>query len=666
MTFALVGNQNCGKTTLFNRFTGSNQHVGNFPGVTVDQKIGTIKGLKNCRLVDLPGIYSLCPYSSEEIVTRDFIFEEKPDAIINIVDATNIVRNLYLTIQLLDIGIPIVLALNMMDEVRSNNGSIDVSRLSKDLKIPVVPISASKNEGISDLIKSAVNAAKNGSDIAPPSLPGPIEECIKKVSDIIYDRAEKTGLSPRLCAVKLIEQDQKIVNMLGLKENSKEEIESCIKEAERKCDMDRYAAIADARYDIIEKICLRSVKKQSESKEQLRSRRIDRLLTNRYLALPIFIGIMIFIFYMTFGAIGKTLSDILSCEIGQLSDVCDRILTAHNANRIIHSLIIDGIFVGVGSVLNFLPIIVVLFFFLSLLEDTGYMARVAFVTDKLIRKIGLSGRSIVSMLIGFGCTVPAVMSSRTIPSDRDRKMTILLTPFISCSAKIPIYAVFCKAFFKNYAVLVMSLLYFGGIAVGILCALIMKNTLFTGEPVPFVMELPNYRLPSPKSVALLMWEKAKEFIIKAFTIIFVGTILIWFLQTFDAGINPVENSSDSLLALIGQLISPIFSPLGFGDWRITTSLIAGFSAKEAVISTMGVLIGADSANLPQSLPSMFTVGSAISFLSFTLLYTPCIAAISTIKRELGSRFKTLLFIIFQCSVAWLVSFAVFKITKLII
>lgn len=668
MILALVGNQNCGKTTLFNRLTGANRHVGNFPGVTVDHKIGEVRGIRNCSIVDLPGIYSMRPYSSEEIVTRDFIFKRKPDGIINIVDATNIERNLYLTLQLIDLRIPTVLALNMMDEIKNNNGSIDVKRLSDDLGIPVIPISAAKNDRIDQLIQTAENCAKNRilperKDLYPP---GAMHRCVSSVTRIVEPYAKRTGLPPEFCAMKLIEDDDKIIDMLDIHENDRKAIENCIIEAEAKCGMDRNAAVADMRYAFIENICGKSVKKCSESKEHKRSRRIDKILTGRYLALPVFAAIMVLIFWLTFGIVGNRLSDLMSCGISYLADMCDRALAAYGANRVVHSLIIDGVFAGVGSVLSFLPIILVLFFFLSMLEDTGYMARVSFVMDKLMRKIGLSGKSVVPMLIGFGCTVPAVMASRTLPSERDRKMTILLTPFISCSAKIPIYAIFCKAFFPQCGALVMSILYFGGILTGIICALIMKNTIFTGEPVPFVMELPNYRLPSLKSVLLLMWEKAKDFLQKAFTVIFVSAIIIWFLQTFDVKMNIVVNNADSLLAEIGRFVSPVFTPLGFGDWRIATSLITGFTAKEAVISTMGVLLNTSISELPEKLGTLFTTSSAASFLTFTLLYTPCVAAVGTIRRELDSRIKTVFVVIFQCTVAWIAAFAVYKISRLFI
>lgn len=668
MILALVGNQNCGKTTLFNRLTGANRHVGNFPGVTVDHKIGEVRGIRNCSIVDLPGIYSMRPYSSEEIVTRDFIFKRKPDGIINIVDATNIERNLYLTLQLIDLRIPTVLALNMMDEIKNNNGSIDVKRLSDDLGIPVIPISAAKNDRIDELIQTAENCAKNRilperKDLYPP---GAMHRCVSSVTRIVEPYAKRTGLPPEFCAMKLIEDDDKIIDILGICGNDRKAIENCIIEAEAKCGMDRNAAVADMRYAFIENICGKSVKKCSESKEHKRSRRIDKILTGRYLALPVFAAIMVLIFWLTFGVVGSRLSNLMSCGISYLADMCDRALFAYGANRVVHSLIIDGVFAGVGSVLSFLPIILVLFFFLSMLEDTGYMARVSFVMDKLMRKIGLSGKSVVPMLIGFGCTVPAVMASRTLPSERDRKMTILLTPFISCSAKIPIYAIFCKAFFPQCGALVMSILYFGGILTGIICALIMKNTIFTGEPVPFVMELPNYRLPSLKSVLLLMWEKAKDFLQKAFTVIFVSAIIIWFLQTFDVKMNIVVNNADSLLAEIGRFVSPVFTPLGFGDWRIATSLITGFTAKEAVISTMGVLLNTSISELPEKLGTLFTTSSAASFLTFTLLYTPCVAAVGTIRRELDSRIKTVFVVIFQCTVAWIAAFAVYKISRLFI
>ena len=668
MIFALAGNQNCGKTTLFNSLTGANQHVGNFPGVTVDQKVGDIKNVKDCQVVDLPGIYSIRPYTSEEIVTRDFILKNHPDGIINIVDATNIERNLYLTLQLLELRIPTVLALNMMDEVRKGGGTIDVPALSKRLGIPVVPISAAKNEGVSELIRQAVETAKN--KVAPKVLDfcpdGPVHRCIHSVSHVIEDHARRVGISSRFAATKLIEGDEQITEMLELDDNEKELLEHSIIEMEQESGLDRNAALADMRYTFIESVVADTVIKAVESPEHARSVKIDRVLTGRFTAIPVFIGIMLVIFFLTFNVIGSFLSDLLALGIDSLTALIDSALTSYGLNPVVHSLVIDGIFAGVGSVLSFLPIIVTLFFFLSILEDTGYMARIAFVMDKLLRKIGLSGRSIVPMLIGFGCTVPAVMATRTLSSDRDRKMTIMLTPFMSCSAKIPIYAVFSAAFFPGYAAVAMIVLYLSGILVGIIAALIMKKTAFRGEPVPFVMELPNYRFPSPKSVGLLLWDKAKDFLQRAFTIIFVATIIIWFLQTFDAHLNVVTDNADSLLAGLGRLIAPILIPLGIGDWRIATALISGFTAKEAVVSTLGVLLGTGTGDLAPALSQMFTPLTACAFLAFTLLYTPCVAAVATIKNELGSRLKTLGVVFMQCAIAWLVGTLVYQIGSFIL
>lgn len=667
MIFALIGNQNCGKTTLFNQLTGANQHVGNFPGVTVDQKVGEIKEHKNCSVVDLPGIYSLRPYTSEEIVTRDFLINEKPDAIINIVDATNIERNLYLTLQLLEMQIPMVLALNMMDEVRNNGGSIDVMGMSEKLGIPVVPISAVKAEGISELVEKVIRTAekKKYPKITDFCEKGPVHRCIHALSHQVEDHAQNLGISPRFAATKVVENDVEIIKKLNFSRNEFEMMQHSIEEMEADHKMDRNAALADMRYTFIEKVCKNTVKHPKESKEHKRSEKIDKVLTNKYLAIPMFLAIMMLIFYLTFGLIGAWLSDLLSLGIEQITDICDKGLTAYGINPVVHSLIIDGVFAGVGSVLSFLPVIVVLFFFLSILEDSGYMARIAFVMDKLLRKIGLSGRSFVPMLIGFGCTVPAVMATRTLSSDRDRKMTIMLTPFISCSAKIPVYSVFAMAFFKDHAALVMMALYVTGIVVSILVALILKGTVFSGKPVPFVMELPNYRLPSVKSVLQLMWDKAKDFLQRAFTIIFVATIIIWFLQTFDTRLNVVTDSANSLLAVLGRWVAPIFTPLGFGDWRISTSLITGFTAKEAVVSTMSVLCGTSMSNLPQTLGSFFTPLSAVSFLVFTLLYTPCVAAIAAIRREMDSALQAVGIVIMQCGIAWLVAFGVYRIGSLL-
>ena len=668
MIFALAGNQNCGKTTLFNALTGSNQHVGNFPGVTVDQKMGEIRGQKDCSVVDLPGIYSLRPYTQEEIVSRDFILNRKPDGIINIVDATNIERNLYLTLQLLELKVPMVLALNMMDEVHANGGTVDVKKMSQALGIPVVPISAAKGEGVSELIDQAIATARKKTlprvtDFCADS--SPVHRCIHAVIHLIQDHADKLGISSRFCTAKLIEDDPDMAKRLELDQNEIELIEHCIVEMETETGLDRNAALADMRYTFIEKVVALSVVKCHESREHLRSVKMDRILTGKYTALPVFFGVMFLVFYLTFNVIGQGLSDLLSLGIDRLTVLVDWALGEYGINPVVHSLIIDGIFAGVGSVLSFLPIIVTLFFFLSILEDTGYMARVAFVMDKLLRKIGLSGRSFVPMLIGFGCSVPAIMATRTVSSDRDRKMTILLTPYMSCSAKIPIYAVFAAAFFPHNSALAMIGLYATGILVGILVALILKNTAFRGQPVPFVMELPNYRMPSVKSVGLLLWEKARDFLERAFTIIFMATIIIWFLQTFDTRLNVVADSADSLLAMVGQWIAPIFAPLGFADWRMVTALISGFTAKEAVVSTLAVLLNTSMAELGGALSAVFTPLSAVSFLVFTLLYTPCVAAVATIKRELGSGLKTLGVVFMQCAVAWLMACLVFQIGSLL-
>ena len=613
MIFALAGNQNCGKTTLFNALTGSNQHVGNFPGVTVDQKSGEVKGYKDCSVVDLPGIYSLRTYTQEEIVTRDFILNQKPDGIINIVDATNIERNLYLTLQLLTLRVPMVLALNMMDEVRANGGTVDVQKLSEDLGIPVVPITAAKGEGVSELMDRAVETAKGR--VLPKvydfcTADSPVHRCVHAVVHLIEDHAERLGLPSRFCATKLIEGDEAMADRLELDQNERELLEHCVVQMEAENGMDRNASLADMRYSFIEKVTANAVVKCRESREHKRSVQIDKVLTGKYTALPVFFGIMLLIFYLTFNVIGQGLSDLLAAGIDYVTAGVDGALTAYGINPVVHSLIIDGIFAGVGSVLSFLPIIVTLFFFLSILEDTGYMARVAFVMDKLLQKIGLSGRSIVPMLIGFGCSVPAIMATRTVSSDRDRKMTILLTPYMSCSAKIPIYGFFTAVFFTKYKALVMISLYVLGMAVGVLAALVMKNTAFRGKPVPFVMELPNYRLPSAKSVGLLLWEKAKDFLQRAFTVIFLATVVIWFLQSFDTRLNVVTDSADSLLALIGQWLAVLFKPLGFGDWRCATALISGFIAKESVVSTLEVLLGG------AAVTSLFTVRSAVSFLVF--------------------------------------------------
>lgn len=668
MTFALVGNQNCGKTTLFNALTGSNQHVGNFPGVTVEGKSGSVRGLKDCTVVDLPGIYSIRPYSDEEIITRDFILDSKPEAIINIVDATNLGRNLYLTLQLLTLKIPTVIALNLMDEVRANGGSVDADKLSAALGVPVVPISAAKNEGISDLINKAREVASKRIipkifDFCPV---GPVHRCIHAVYHLVEDHAAAIGVSARFCATKVIEGEESFFEKLSLNQNERETIEHSVKEMENETGLDANAALALMRYNFIEKVCAEAVKTTGEeTRERRRSNKIDKILTGKYTALPVFAGVMLLIFWLTFGVIGTALSDLLEMGISALTDVVEQGLVSFGTNEIVRSLVIDGVFAGIGSVLSFLPLIIVLFFFLSVLEDTGYMARVAFVMDKLLRKIGLSGKSIVPMLIGFGCTVPAVMSTRTLSSERDRKMTILLTPYMSCSAKIPIYAVFASAFFPQYAALVMFALYFSGILVGILIALLFKSTAFRGKPIPFVMELPDYRLPSPKSVCLLLWEKAKDFIKKAFTVIFVATVVIWFFSSFDVRFNPVSDSADSMLAAIGRLLAPIFEPCGFGDWRAVTSLISGFTAKEAVISTLGVLTGVGADVNAAALQTVFTPISAASFLIFTLLYTPCVAAVAAIRRELNSTLITVAAVVMQCAVAWGVATLVFQIGSLL-
>lgn len=662
MIFALVGNQNCGKTTLFNQLTGSNQHVGNFPGVTVDQKMGELKSEKGCMVVDLPGIYSIRPYTSEEIVTRDFILNEKPDGIINIVDATNIERNLYLTLQLMEMRVPMVLALNMMDEVRNNGGTIDIRKMSEVLGIPVVPISAAKNEGISELTHAIIETArkKETPKVYDFCGPGPVHRCIHAVTHLIEDHADNMGISARFAATKLIEGDEDITNRLKLNQNELELMEHSVIEMEHERGLDRNAALADMRYNFIEKVCDQAVVKCHESKEHIRSVKIDSVLTNKYLALPLFLAIMLTVFWLTFDVIGGWLSEVMETAIGALTDLTAAGLDAYGINPVVKSLVIDGVFAGVGSVLSFLPIIVVLFFFLSILEDTGYMARVAFVMDKLLRKIGLSGRSFVPMLIGFGCSVPAIMATRTLSSERDRKMTIFLVPFISCSAKIPIYSVFTAAFFSKYQALVMISLYVLGIVIGILCALILEKTAFRGNPVPFVMELPNYRFPSAKSVGMLMWDKAKDFIQKAFTIIFAATVIIWFLQTFDMRLNIVSDSADSLLAMVGRWIAVIFRPLGFEDWRVSTALITGFTAKEAVVSTMSVLLGTTSDQLYVALSDVFTPLTAVSALVFMLLYTPCVAAIAAARRELGSRKGAAAVALLQCAVAWLASFVIYQ------
>ncbi len=658
ISFALAGNQNCGKTTLFNQLTGANQHVGNFPGVTVDRKSGQIKGQTNTEITDLPGIYSMSPYSDEEIVTREFILKDKPKGIINIVDATNIERNLYLTMQLMELDIPMVLALNMMDEVRGNGGSIRINEMEDMLGIPVVPISASKNEGVDELINHAMHVAKYQEKPGRQDFcdkdehGGAVHRCLHGIMHLIEDHAIKADIPVRFAATKLIEGDKLILEALNLKQNEIEMIEHIICQMEEERGLDSMAAIADMRYEFIHKLVDKTVVKPRESKEHVRSERIDKFLTGKFTAIPAFIAIMGLIFWLTFNVIGAWLQGILEGGIEKLTSVVDNALTNWEVNPVLHSLVIDGIFNGVGSVLSFLPIIIVLFFFLSLLEDTGYMARIAFVMDKLLRKIGLSGRSIVPMLIGFGCTVPGVMASRTLPSERDRKMTILLTPFMSCSAKLPIYAFFVAVFFPGHGALVMIGLYVIGIVVGILVALIYKNGIFKGEAVPFVMELPNYRMPGVKNVAQLLWEKAKDFLQRAFTVIFIATIAIWFLQNFDLQLNMVEDSKDSILAMVAGLVAPLFKPLGFGDWRIVTALVAGFMAKESVVSTLSVLFGTTAA-----LQAVLAPGAAMALLVFCLLYTPCVAAVAAVKRELGGRWAV--FVSFgQCAIAWICAFLV--------
>ena len=669
MLLALVGNQNCGKTTLFNQLTGSNQHVGNFPGVTIEHKIGQIIGWKNYDLVDLPGIYSIRPYSGEEKVSRDFIIERKPDAIINIVDATNIERNLYLTLQLIEMGKPMVLALNMMDELLGNHGSVDIQKLSDRLGIPVVPIAAAKNDGVDELMRVVAETAENA--VKPRRIDfcsaGPVHRCIHTVSHVVEDHADKIGVPSRFAATRVIEEDAEIISALKLSDNELELIGHAVLEMENEGGLDRNAALAEMRYRFIEAVCSECVIKAQESKEMLRSVKIDKVLTNKYLAIPTFIAIMGFIFWMTFSVLGKWLSDLLALGIDEVTALVDNALTAYGLNPVVHSLVIDGVFAGVGSMLSFLPIIVVLFFFLAILEDTGYMSRVAFVMDKLLRRIGLSGRSFVPMLIGFGCSVPAIMATRTLSSERDRKMTMLLIPFMSCSAKILIYAVFTAAFFPDHGGLVMTCLYVFGMLVGIIAAKVLSKTAFTGKPVPFVMELPNYRMPSLKSVLLLMWEKAWDFIRRAFTVIFAATIVIWFLQHFDVRFNVVgEGSTDSLLAIIGTWIAPVFAPLGFGDWRVATALLTGLMAKEAVISTLGVLMNVGANLGSAALGGLFTLPSAVSFLVFCLLYTPCVAALAALRRELGSGVKTVLVMISQCCVAWLAAFCVYALIGVIL
>ena len=665
LTFALAGNQNCGKTTLFNQLTGSSQHVGNFPGVTVDRKDGTIRGKENTLVTDLPGIYSMSPYSSEEIVTRNFVLNEHPKGIINIVDATNIERNLYLTMQLMELDIPMVLALNMMDEVRENGGSILVNQMEEMLGIPVVPISAAKNEGIDELVAHALHVAKYQE--RPKEIDycdanedgGAVHRCLHAIMHLIEDHAKAAQIPVRFAAAKLAEGDTLILEALKLDQNEKEMLEHIVKQMETERGLDRAAAIAHMRFDFIENICDETVVKPRESKEHLRSVKIDKILTGKYTAIPCFIAIMGLVFFLTFGVIGAFLQNILEVSIDALGGLVDQWMGAANVNSVLRSLVMDGIFTGVGSVLSFLPIIVTLFFFLSMLEDSGYMARVAFVMDKLLRKIGLSGRSIVPMLVGFGCTVPGVMASRTLPSERDRKMTILLTPFMSCSAKLPIYAFFAAAFFPKHSALVMIALYFGGILMGILMALVFRGTLFKGNAVPFVMELPNYRMPGAKNVGHLLWDKAKDFLQRAFTVIFMATLVIWFLQTFDSHLNIVSDSQESILATVASVVAPVFAPMGFGDWRISTALITGFMAKESVVSTLSVLFGQTAALL-----GCITPVSAASLLVFCLLYTPCVAAIASIKRELGSRWAVGV-VIWQCVIAWVAAFVVYLVGSIL-
>lgn len=665
LTFALAGNQNCGKTTLFNCLTGSNQHVGNFPGVTVDRKDGVIKGHPNTLITDLPGIYSMSPYSSEEIVTREFLLQEKPKGIINILDATNIERNLYLTMQLMELNIPMVVALNMMDEVRENDGAILINDMEAMLGVPVIPISAAKNEGIDELVDHAIHVAKyqEGPQIKDfcdsQGEEGPVHRCIHAIMHLIEDHAQKEGIALRFAASKLAEGDKIILEKLNLTQNEHEMLEHILIQMEEETGMDRASAVASMRFRFIETVCGATVIKPGESKERRRSKKLDEILTGKYTALPSFAVIMALVFYLTFNVVGAFLQKVLENIIGRVTQLTDALLVKANVNEVLHSLIIEGIFQGVGSVLSFLPIIVTLFFFLSLLEDSGYMARVAFIMDKLLRKMGLSGRSIVPMLIGFGCTVPGVMASRTLSSERDRKMTILLTPFMSCSAKLPIYAFFTAAFFPKHGALVMIGLYFFGIAMGILLAFLLKATKFKGEAVPFVMELPNYRLPGMKNVAQLLWEKAKDFLQRAFTVIFVATIVIWFLQNFDLHWNVVTDSRDSMLALISSVIAPVFAPLGFGDWRISTALITGILAKESVVSTLMVLYGSAS-----TLHTVLTMASAASLLIFCLLYSPCIAAIASVKRELGSKWAVTI-ALGQCIIAWLAAFVVYHIILLV-
>lgn len=664
LTFALVGNQNCGKTTLFNQLTGSNQHIGNFPGVTVDRKDGPIRGQKNTRVTDLPGIYSMSPYSSEEIVSRNFVLDEHPRAIINIVDATNIERNLYLTMQLLEMDIPVVLALNMMDEVTGNGGSIDVNHMEQMLGVPVVPISAAKNEGVDELVRHALHIAKyqekpGRQDFCDENdFGGAVHRCIHAICHLIEDHAKNAQIPVRFAASKMIEGDDLIMERLRLDKNEKEAIEHLIIQMEKERGIDRSAAIADMRFNFIEKVCEQTVVKPRESKERVRSQKIDRILTGKYTAIPCFFGIMLLVFYLTFNVIGAGLQSLLEMGITQLTNLTEQAMISANVNSVLRGLVIDGIFAGVGSVLSFLPIIVTLFFFLSLMEDSGYIARVAFVMDKLLRRIGLSGRSIVPMLIGFGCTVPALMSTRTLPSERDRKMTILLTPFMSCSAKLPIYSFLVSAFFPGHGAWIMMGLYLLGIVVGILVALMYRKTLFKGDAVPFVMELPNYRFPGAKNVLQLLWEKSKDFIQRAFTVIFLATICIWFLRSFDVHFNLIQDSKDSILAMIAGIFVPLFKPLGLGDWRICVALISGFMAKESVVSTLEILFSG-------SIQQLMTPLAAMCLLVFSLLYTPCVAAITSIRRELGYKWAWGV-VIWQCVLAWIAAFIVHMVGGMIL
>ncbi len=667
MNIALVGNQNCGKTTLFNQLTGANQHVGNFPGVTVERKDGVIRSHKNVTVTDLPGIYSLSPYTSEEIITRDYITRQRPDAIINIVDATNIERNLYLSLQLIEMGLPVVIALNMMDEVRENGGTIHVKAMSEELGVPVAPISASKNEGIDELISVVIKTAETKQRPKRQDFcSGPTHRTIHAVAHLIEDHAERIGFSPRFAATKVVEGDALMLEALKLSDKELSSIENSVREMEDALGTDRKAAIADMRYRFIEALCEKTVVKPKENKQHARSLRIDSVLTNRFLAIPVFLAIMGLVFWLTFGVIGSFLSDLLAGGIDELSEAAGAALTAGGFNPVMISLVTDGIFAGVGSVLSFIPTIVVLFFFLSLLEDSGYMARVAFVMDKLLRKIGLSGRSFVPMLIGFGCSVPAIMATRTLPSERDRKMTIMLTPFMSCSAKLPIYGMFTMAFFPHHRALVMISLYILGMLLAVISGLLLKKTAFRGKPVPFVMELPNYRLPSGVTVLRLLWDKAKDFLTRAFTVIFIATLVIWFLQTFDWRFNVVADSSASMLAGVGRFISPVFAPLGFGDWTASTSLLTGFMAKEAVISTFAVLTGASAAELPAALGGLLSPLAALSFLVFTLLYSPCVAAVATVKREMHSGWAAAGVALYQTAFAWAAAALVYQIGRLLV